>query len=69
MVCLDLAHSKILLTTWKEMSKTNFLAVFPKPKQEGYLIIWMMKKTLIDFDWHKNEFKTNIIQIQMKCGR
>lgn len=32
MVCLDLAHSKILLTTWKEMSKKNFLAVFPTAK-------------------------------------
>lgn len=32
MVCLDLAHSKILLTTWREMSKTNFLAPFPIAK-------------------------------------
>lgn len=28
MVCLDLAHSKILLTTWKEMSKDKLFGCF-----------------------------------------
>lgn len=27
-VCLDLAYSKILLTTWKETSKANFWTLF-----------------------------------------
>lgn len=52
------------------MSKTNFLALFPIAKA-GSLVNNLNdeQKNSIDFDWHKDEFKTNIMQIQMKFGR
>lgn len=68
-MCLDLAYSKISLTTWKNTSKANVLVIFPIAKA-GRLADnvddeWKFELILIGI----KVFKTTIIQIQVKFGR